>query len=63
MSGDTAEAIVQHAVINPGIAFRHKPFPSETLDRTIRDVLDWWISGETQQANSHPTRPTGGSES
>ena len=40
MSGYTDEAIVHHGVLNPGIAFVHKPFTSETLGRKIRDVLD-----------------------
>jgi CheY-like chemotaxis protein len=40
MSGYTEDAIVQHGVINPAIAFLHKPFTSQTLGRTIRDVLD-----------------------
>ena len=40
MSGYTEEAIVQHGVLNPGIAFLHKPFTSETLGRKIREVLD-----------------------
>ncbi|MEQ1728107.1 MAG: response regulator [Vicinamibacterales bacterium] len=39
MSGYTEEAIVQHGVVNPGIAFLHKPFTSETLGTKIRDVL------------------------
>ena len=41
MSGYTDEAIVQHGVLKPGIAFLHKPFTSETLGRKIREVLDW----------------------
>jgi CheY-like chemotaxis protein len=40
MSGYTDEAIVQHGVLKPGIAFLHKPFTSETLGRKIREVLD-----------------------
>ena len=40
MSGYTEEAIVQHGVLKPGIAFLQKPFTSETLGRKIREVLD-----------------------
>ncbi len=40
MSGYTEDAIVHHGVLNPGIAFLHKPFNSETLGRKIREVLD-----------------------
>jgi two-component system, cell cycle sensor histidine kinase and response regulator CckA len=40
MSGYTDEAIVQHGVLKPGIAFLHKPFTSESLGRKIREVLD-----------------------
>jgi DNA-binding NtrC family response regulator len=40
MSGYTDEAIVQHGVLLPGIAFLHKPFTSGVLSRKIRDVLD-----------------------
>jgi two-component system, cell cycle sensor histidine kinase and response regulator CckA len=39
MSGYTKEAIVQHGVLDPGIAFLHKPFTSETLGQKIREVL------------------------
>jgi PAS domain S-box-containing protein len=40
MSGYTEDAIVRHGVLNPGIAFLHKPFTSETLGRKLREVLD-----------------------
>ena len=40
MSGYTDEAIVQHGVLQPGVAFLHKPFSSGALGRKIRDVLD-----------------------
>jgi two-component system cell cycle sensor histidine kinase/response regulator CckA len=40
MSGYTEEAIVQHGVLKPGIAFLHKPFTSRTLDEKIRQVLE-----------------------
>jgi two-component system cell cycle sensor histidine kinase/response regulator CckA len=40
MSGYTEDAIVQHGVLNPGIAFLHKPFTSDALGRKIREVLD-----------------------
>jgi signal transduction histidine kinase/CheY-like chemotaxis protein len=40
MSGYTEAAIVQHGILNPGVAFLNKPFTSETLGRKIRQVLD-----------------------
>jgi PAS domain S-box-containing protein len=39
MSGYTEDAIVQHGVLKPGIAFLHKPFNSDTLFRKIQEVL------------------------
>ena len=39
MSGYTEEAIVQHGIIKPGIAFLNKPFTSQTLGAKIREVL------------------------
>lgn len=40
MFGYTEDAIVQHGVLKPGIAFLHKPFTSDTLGRKVREVLD-----------------------
>jgi two-component system cell cycle sensor histidine kinase/response regulator CckA len=40
MSGYTEDAIVQHGVIKPGIAFLNKPFTSEALGEKIREVLE-----------------------
>jgi len=40
MSGYTEDAIVQHGVLKPGIAFLNKPFTSQTLGQKIRDVLE-----------------------
>jgi CheY-like chemotaxis protein len=40
MSGYTEESIVQHAALNPRIAFLHKPFTAETLGRKIREMFD-----------------------
>jgi two-component system cell cycle sensor histidine kinase/response regulator CckA len=40
MSGYTEEAIVQHGVLKPGIAFLHKPFTADTLERKLREVLE-----------------------
>ncbi|MFA5908841.1 MAG: response regulator [Vicinamibacterales bacterium] len=39
MSGYTDDAIAQHGVLNPGVAFLRKPFTSETLSRKLREVL------------------------
>jgi two-component system, cell cycle sensor histidine kinase and response regulator CckA len=39
MSGYTNEAIVNHGILEEGIAFLHKPFTAETLARKVREVL------------------------
>jgi CheY-like chemotaxis protein len=40
MSGYTDEAIVQHGVLKPGVAFLHKPFTAAVLGCKIRATLD-----------------------
>jgi two-component system cell cycle sensor histidine kinase/response regulator CckA len=40
MSGYTADVIANRGVLNPGIAFLHKPFSQEELARKVREVLD-----------------------
>jgi PAS domain S-box-containing protein len=40
MSGYAEDAIAQHGVLEPGIAFLNKPFTSETLGQKLREVLD-----------------------
>jgi DNA-binding NtrC family response regulator len=40
MSGYTHETIVQQGVLKPVIAFLHKPFTADTLERKLREVLD-----------------------
>jgi len=39
MSGYTEDAIVQHGVLAPGLAFVEKPFTGDALVRRIREVL------------------------
>ena len=40
MSGNTDETIVHHGVLQPGIAFLHKPFTAAALGQKIQDVPD-----------------------
>jgi len=40
ISGYTDEAISQHGVLEPNVAFLQKPFSIETLARKVRQVLD-----------------------
>ena len=39
MSGYTADAIVHQGILDPGIAFIHKPFTMVSLARKVREVL------------------------
>jgi hypothetical protein len=40
MSGYTDDAIVHHGVLEPGVAFLHKPFTLQILTHKVREVLD-----------------------
>jgi len=40
MSGYTDSAIVDHGILEPGVAFVQKPFATDALLRRIREVLD-----------------------
>ncbi|MEX2285080.1 MAG: PAS domain S-box protein, partial [Gemmatimonadota bacterium] len=40
MSGYTEETISHHGILDPGIAFLHKPFTADSLGRKLREILD-----------------------
>ena len=51
MSGYADNAIVQHGVLTPGLAFIEKPFSPETLAEKVRQV----IHSSPPPKNSPPT--------
>jgi two-component system, cell cycle sensor histidine kinase and response regulator CckA len=40
MSGYTEEAIVNHGVLDHGVAFIYKPFTADAMSLKVREVLD-----------------------
>ncbi len=40
VSGYTGEAVLQHRLLEPGVAFLQKPFTPDVLARKTRAVLD-----------------------
>ena len=40
MPGYSEDAIAQHGILQPGIAFLNKPFTSQALGEKIREMLD-----------------------
>ncbi len=40
VSGYTGEAVLQHRLLEPGVAFLQKPFTPDVLARKTREVLD-----------------------
>src|SRR5205807_5601480 len=45
VSGYTGEAVLQHRLLEPGVAFLQKPFTPDVLARKTREVLDNTKSG------------------
>jgi len=57
MSGYTDDAIVNHGVLQPGVAFLQKPFSLDVLGAKVRNVLDSRQTAGQNQGVGKPARP------